>query len=128
MPHSIRVEIESQFPTDRERKARLLSVYKEEHPNPTWEYVSVVLYQCSGGDKECHRALDILQSKFPTGVSHAFPSFLSLWHTYSSHSTYTNNVHCFCCGMHTALYSIIVTPYMYVAGLFIRVAFSGSRA
>ena len=74
MPQSIRDRIQSQFPTDRERKAELLSVYMKEHPNPTWEYVSVVLYQCSMGDEECHRALNVLQSKFPTGVSHAFPS------------------------------------------------------
>ena len=88
MPRSIRDRIQSQFLTDRERKATLLSVYMEEHPNPSWEYVSVVLYQCNKGDEECHRALDILQSKFPTGVSHAFPSSLHYTPTLALYSVF----------------------------------------
>ena len=64
---SILHNIEHQFHTDGERKAELLRVCVTEHPEPTWERVSDALYRCKMGDEECHRTLDILQSKFPTG-------------------------------------------------------------
>ena len=84
-------KIQSQFHTDGERKAALLSVVATEHPEPTWEHVSDALYRCNGGDEECHRTLDIVQSKYPTGESLP-PSFLPPLspHSHPSHTTHTN--------------------------------------
>ena len=67
MPESTLEKIKSQFHTDGERKYALLSVYATEHPQPTWEHVSDVLYRMD--DEKCHRTLDIVQSKYPTGES-----------------------------------------------------------
>ena len=75
VPQSTLDKIQSQYHTDGERKIALLRVYAKEHPEPTWERVSDALYRCKMGDKECHRTLDILQSKYPTGESLP-PSFL----------------------------------------------------
>ena len=75
VPRSTRNKIQSQFHTDWERKDALLSVYVTEHPEPTWEHVSDALYRCNGGDEECHRTLDRVQSKYPTGECR-FPSLL----------------------------------------------------
>ena len=61
--------IRDKFHTEGEKKAELLRVCVTEHPEPTWERVSDALYKCNGGIEECHRTLDILQSKFPTGES-----------------------------------------------------------
>ena len=74
MPDSTLNKIKSQFRTDEERKAALLSVYVTEHPEPTWEHVSDALYEMR--DAECHRTLDIVQSKYPTGES--LPPFFLL--------------------------------------------------
>ena len=80
VPESTLNKIESQFHTIGERKAALLNVYVTEHPEPTWEHVSDVLYRCNKGDKECHRTLNIVQSKYPTGVSFLLPfSSLSIF-------------------------------------------------
>ena len=76
---------QSQFHTDGERKAALSSVYVTEHPEPTWKHVSDVLYRMR--DEECHRTLDIVQSKYPTGES-LLPSFLP---PLSQHSTTHTN-------------------------------------
>ena len=67
VPQSILERIKSQFHTDGEKKAALLSVFATEHPEPTWEHVSDALYRCNRGNEECHRTLDIVQSKYPTG-------------------------------------------------------------
>ena len=67
VPESILHKIKDQFHTDGERKAELLRVCVTEHPEPTWERVSDALYRCN--NEECHRTLDIVQSKFPTGES-----------------------------------------------------------
>ena len=67
VPQSTLDKIKSQFRTDGERKDALLSVYVTEHPRPTWEHVSDVLYRMD--DEKCHRTLDIVQSKYPTGES-----------------------------------------------------------
>ena len=75
VPPSTLNKIQSQFHTYGERKAALLSVVATEHPEPTWEHVSDALYRCKMGDEECHRTLDIVQSKYPTGESLP-PSFL----------------------------------------------------
>ena len=58
-------EIESQFTTDGERKAAIFGVYLTEHPQPTWDHVSDMLYQLRDG--QYHSVLDRLQSIFPTG-------------------------------------------------------------
>ena len=57
--------IESQFSTDGERNAEVFNVYLTEHPQPTWDHVSDMLYQFSNG--QYHSVLDSLQSMFPTG-------------------------------------------------------------
>ena len=77
VPESILHNIEHHFHTNGERKAELLRVCVTEHPEPTWERVSDALYKCKMGDEECHRTLDILQSKFPTG-NPLIPIFLPL--------------------------------------------------
>ena len=65
MPSSTLDKIKSQFHSDKERKAAVIRVYLIEHPHPTWEHVSDVLYQLSGG--LYHSVLERLQSLFPTG-------------------------------------------------------------
>ena len=65
VPASKLNEIESQFSTDCERKAAVVSLYLTEHPQPTWDHVSDMLYQLEGG--QYHSVLDRLQSMFPTG-------------------------------------------------------------
>lgn len=67
VPWSTLNKIESQFETNGERKAELLNVYVTQHPEPTWENVSDALYRME--DEECHKTLDLLQSRFPTGES-----------------------------------------------------------
>ena len=67
VPESILHNIEHHFHTNGERKAELLRVCVTEHPESTWERVSDALYKCKMGDEECHRTLDIVQSKYPTG-------------------------------------------------------------
>ena len=94
VPESTRDKIQSQFHTDGERKAALLSVVATEHPEPTWENVSDALYRCNGGDEECHRTLDIVQSKYPTGECLP-PSFLPPLFRHSHHSHTTHHQHSF---------------------------------
>ena len=65
VPESTLGKIESQFHSDKERKAAVIRVYLIEHPHPTWEHVSDVLYRLRGGDY--HIVLERLQSLFPTG-------------------------------------------------------------
>ena len=65
MPWSTLDRIESQFHSDKERKAAVIRVYMIEHPHPTWEHVSDALYQLRGG--AYHSVLERLQSLFPTG-------------------------------------------------------------
>ena len=62
VPESTLDKIQSQFHSDKERKAAVIRVYLIEHPHPTWEHVSDVLYQY-----EYHSVLERLQSLFPTG-------------------------------------------------------------
>ena len=96
VPVSTLDKIESQFHTNGEKKAALLRVFVTEHPEPTWEHVSEALYRMGHEDLECHRTLDIVQSRYPTGESLTFssttlPSFLiSTIHTNTfSSSMYT---------------------------------------
>ena len=71
VPESTLNKIESQFHTDRERKTELLRVFLNEHPQPTWEQVSDVLYRLNDG--EYHSVLERVQSQFPTGENfHAY--------------------------------------------------------
>ena len=83
VPESILHKIEHQVKTDGEKKPELLRVCVTEHPEPTWERLSDALYKCKMGDEECHRTLDILQSKFPTGEPFIpnIPSLLLLLHS-----------------------------------------------
>ena len=62
MPKSTLDKIKFQFHTDRERKTEVLRVCSTEHPQPTWEQVSDVLYRM-----EYHSVLERVQSQFPTG-------------------------------------------------------------
>ena len=64
---STRNKIRSQFSSDGERKTALLRVYLTEHPHPSWEQVSDVLYRLWNGRH--HSVLERLQSMFPTGES-----------------------------------------------------------
>ena len=66
VPESTLDKIQSQFHSDKERKAAVIRVYLIEHPQPTWEHVSDVVYRLSDG--QYHSALERLQSLFPTGM------------------------------------------------------------
>ena len=83
VPRSKRNKIRSQFHSDGARKREVFRIYLTEHPQPTWELVSDVLYKLgriSHGGEQCHCALDRLQSMFPTGEClHVSLSFL-LYH------------------------------------------------
>ena len=83
VPRSKRNKIRSQFHSDGARKREVFRIYLSEHPQPTWEHVSNVLYKLdriSHGSEQCHCALDRLQSVFPTGEClHVSLSFL-LYH------------------------------------------------
>ena len=65
MPESTLDRIQSQFHTARERKTEVLRVCSTEHPQPTWEQVSDVIYRQSSG--KYHSVLERVQSRFPTG-------------------------------------------------------------
>ena len=65
VPQSTLNKIQSQFHSDKERKAAVIRVYLIEHPHPTWEHVSDVIYQLNDG--QYHSVLERLQSLFPTG-------------------------------------------------------------
>ena len=65
VPDSKLSEIKSQFSTDGEKKAAVFSVYLTEHPQPTWDHVSDILYRLEDG--QYHGVLGKLQSTFPTG-------------------------------------------------------------
>ena len=69
VPLSKLKQIESQFTSDEERKDEVIRIYHTQHPHPTWEHVSDVLYTCGGfdDDQQYHNVLNRLQSMFPTG-------------------------------------------------------------
>ena len=69
VPKSKLNQIESQFISDEERKDEGIRIHHTQHPHPTWEHVSDVLYLCGGfyDDQQYHNVLDRLQSMFPTG-------------------------------------------------------------
>ena len=64
-------QIESQFTSDEERIDEVVRMYHTQHPHPTWEHVSGVLYRCGGvfDNQQFHNVLGRLQSMFPTGKS-----------------------------------------------------------
>ena len=68
MPESMLDEIESEFHSDEERKTAILRVCLADHPKPTWEHVSDVVYRM-----RCHSVLERLQSLFPTGEHLSVP-------------------------------------------------------
>ena len=69
VPEPMQNEIESQFHSEEERKTAVLRVCLADHPKPTWELVSDVVYRM-----RYHSVLERMQSLFPTGehlsVSH----------------------------------------------------------
>ena len=69
VPKSKRDQIKSQFTSDEERKNEVIRIYHTQHPHPSWEHVSDVLYGCGAADEDqqFHNVLDRLQSMFPTG-------------------------------------------------------------
>ena len=67
VPQSKLNKIRSQFNSDGERKEEVFRVYLAEHPYPTWEHVSEILYMMGDDNEQCHSVLDRLQSIFPTG-------------------------------------------------------------
>ena len=69
VPRSKLDQIESQFTSDEERKDEVIRIYHTQHPHPTWEHVSDILYLCGGeyDNQQYHNVLDRLQSMFPTG-------------------------------------------------------------
>ena len=69
VPKSKRDQIRSQFTSDEERKNEVIRIYHTQHPHPSWEHVSDVLYMYGAAykDQQFHNVLDRLQSMFPTG-------------------------------------------------------------
>ena len=69
IPQSKLDQIKSQFASDEERRDEVIRIYPTQHPHPTWENVSDVLYRYGAGydDLQFHNVLDRLQSMFPTG-------------------------------------------------------------
>ena len=67
MPLSKLDKIRSQFNSDEERKEEVFRVFLTEHPCPTWEQVSVAVYNLGDDNEQCHNVLARLQSMFPTG-------------------------------------------------------------
>ena len=53
VPESMLDEIKSQFHSDEERKTAVLRVCLADHPKPTWELVSDVIYMI--GVSQCSR-------------------------------------------------------------------------
>ena len=72
MPPSI---LDGMWCYDGEEKTDVLIKYSDEHPQPTWEHVSDVLYRMREG--EYHSVLDRLQSLFPTGEYLSVPQYSS---------------------------------------------------
>ena len=68
VPESMLHEIESRFHSDEERKTAVLRVCLADHPKPTWQHVSDVIYRL-----EHHSVLERLQSLFPTGEHLSVP-------------------------------------------------------
>ena len=116
VPLSKRNEIHSQFHRDGERKREVFRIYLTEHPQPTWEHVSNVLYQLGHLSEQYHSALDTVQSMFPTGEClHVSPSFL-LYHLPPPVPLSTfipSNIFC--------------TMYVYIKGWYCRQAFKVVR-
>ena len=46
VPKSKTDQIRSQFTSDEERKNEVIRIYHTQHPHPSWEHVSDVLYMC----------------------------------------------------------------------------------
>ena len=67
VPESKLDTIRCQFTSDGKRKEEVFRVYLAEHPCPTWELVSEVLYLLGYDNEQYHSVLDRLQSMFPTG-------------------------------------------------------------
>ena len=67
MPLSKLDKIRSQFNSDGKRKEEVFRIFLTEHPCPTWEQVSVAIYNLGDDNEQCHSVLARLQSMFPTG-------------------------------------------------------------
>ena len=69
IPAFEREKIKGQYSSDRERKQAVIPHLISTHPSLSWRLVANALYQMvtGYGGVSCHRALDHLQQKFPTG-------------------------------------------------------------
>ena len=67
VPESKLKVIQSQLSANCERKVVVCSVYLTEHPMPTWDHVSDVIFRLRLGQYH-HSVLHRLQSMFPKGV------------------------------------------------------------
>ena len=70
IPDSEKMKIHAQYYSDR--KQRLIPYLISTHPCLSWRLLAHALYQTGSylygvGGVSCHRALDHLQQKFPTG-------------------------------------------------------------
>ena len=74
VPSSTLDKIRSQFHSGKEWKAAVIRVSLIEHPHPTWEHVSDVLYK-----KGYHSVLERLQSLFATGEHLMCEVAIILW-------------------------------------------------
>ena len=78
VPDSESEKINYQYSSDREHKQALIPHLISTHPSLSWGLVARALYQMgplylygAGDDGDsCHRALDHLQQKFPTGSTY----------------------------------------------------------
>ena len=76
IPHSEVWRIHRQCSSDRERKQAVIPYLISNHPALSWVLVARALYQVviwwggddGGGGDSCHRALELLQQLFPTGI------------------------------------------------------------
>ena len=70
IPVSEQEKIKVEYSSHRERKQAFIAHLISTHPSLSWRLVANALYQTGGivsGGVSCHRALDHLQQKFPTG-------------------------------------------------------------
>ena len=80
VPQSTLNQIGYRFPDDGERKVEVYRIYLAEHPYPSWEHISDVVYRGGYFNQLYHSSVLVrLQTLFPTGewlyIVHVY-----LWH------------------------------------------------